>query len=486
MNDLLLSGTNGKGILSLNRGRFKRGGRDLLALLGAELRVLAWLLGLLVAAVVVCAWLIRSNVTFPSWWEFGLVVAVAAVAERQSVAVTNRVHLSVSFLPLVFTAVAFGPLAAFAAALAANVCDFGRPLLRWAVYVPARALTGAAAGLAASVVLGGRAHSFGSVALAALAAGVANFVSDTMFNVGTLLVRRGGSVASLIKVLTPIALLALPLYIPIVALITYGYVRYSFWVAATFLIPALALQRLIHLYQEQRQATYALAEANEHLENANLSFATALVANLDARDEYTAGHSTALATNAHEIAKQMGLEKREQDRAHLAGLVHDIGKIGLPPGLLEKAAPLTGVERRIMESHSVVGETILSNVDDYVEIAKVVRHHHERVDGAGYPDGLRGAEIPLISRILAVADAYDAMTSDRPYRGALSPAEARTKLLQAVETQFDPAVVAAFEAVLVPGSMRPKAHLGVSCDLPRTAKDSTSDRSKLKLHVANS
>ena len=101
-----------------------------------------------------------------------------------------------------------------------------------------------------------------------------------------------------------------------------------------------------------------------------------------------------------------------------------------------------------MEEHSAISERILANVDDYSEIAKIVRHHHERVDGQGYPDGLVGDEIPLLSRIIAVADAYNAMTSDRPYRDAMPSQVARLRLAQAVESQFDTSVVAAFEAIL--------------------------------------
>jgi HD-GYP domain-containing protein (c-di-GMP phosphodiesterase class II) len=105
-----------------------------------------------------------------------------------------------------------------------------------------------------------------------------------------------------------------------------------------------------------------------------------------------------------------------------------------------------------MEEHSAIGERILAKVDDYGEIANVVRHHHERVDGCGYPDGLEGEALPLISRIIAVADAYDAMTSDRPYRDAMPSQVARMRLAQAVGSQFDTAVVAAFEAILAEAS----------------------------------
>lgn len=191
-----------------------------------------------------------------------------------------------------------------------------------------------------------------------------------------------------------------------------------------------------------------LTLANTRLERATLSFATALVATLDARDRYTAGHSAAVAIYARDIAHRLGLSLEEQQLAHLCGLVHDIGKIGLPPGLLEKPGALTLDERRQMQEHSAIGERILAKVEEYAEIAKIVRHHHERIDGMGYPDGIAGDDIPLISRIIAVADAYNAMTSDRPYRDAMPSRVARMRLAQGIEGQFDTSVVAAFEAVL--------------------------------------
>jgi putative nucleotidyltransferase with HDIG domain len=199
--------------------------------------------------------------------------------------------------------------------------------------------------------------------------------------------------------------------------------------------------------------------ANSQLERAGLSFASALVATLDARDRYTAGHSAAVAVYSRDIAKRMGLDDAQQQLAYLAGLVHDIGKIGLPPGLLEKAGPLTLEERRVMEEHSEIGQRILKRVENYSEIATVVRNHHERVDGNGYPDGLRGDEIPLIARIISVADAYNAMTSDRPYRDAMPSRVARLRLAQAVESQFDTSVVAAFEAILAGANERYRSGL---------------------------
>ena len=266
-------------------------------------------------------------------------------------------------------------------------------------------------------------------------------VLDCLFASITVYLRRTGGVFETARLLVPVAAAAIPLYAPLVALLTIGYDQLSPWATMLFFVPALAAQRLYTLYQEQRRL-------NEQLERANLSFAAALVATLDARDQYTAGHSAVVAVYSQDIAARMGLSADEQKIAHLCGLVHDIGKIGLPPGLLEKEGTLTLEERRVMQSHSEIAERILAKVDDYGQIAWIVRHHHERVDGNGYPSGLESDDIPLLSRIIAVADAYNAMTSNRPYREAMPSRVARLRLAQAVGSQFDTSVVAAFEAIL--------------------------------------
>ncbi len=390
----------------------------------------------------------------PSLWIVGGLALLAAIAERQSVPLTRNTEASVAFLPFVFCAVAFGPFTALVVGALAGLGDFRRPYLRWAVYLPIRTLTAAAAGLAASAVgpTGGGRTAFGEILLATLAASLANLAADLLFNLGTQAVRRAGSPYSLLRTLGPLIFVQELLYTPLVALLVYGYHLYSVAIVGAFLVPAIALQRLIRLYQEQREAVSRLGEVNQRLERANLSFAGALVATLDARDRYTAGHSAAVAVYSRDIAKRMGLSEEEQQLVHLCSLVHDIGKVGLAPGLLEKGGALTLEERRQMEQHPVIAERILSKVEDYSDIARIVRHHHERVDGLGYPDNLRGESIPLLSRIIAVADAYDAMTSDRSYRDAMPSRVARLRLAQAVESQFDTTVVAAFEAVLAGAS----------------------------------
>ena len=354
--------------------------------------------------------------------------------------------MSVSFLPIVFSAVVFGPLGGFAVGALSNLSDLRQSPLRWCVYTPIRGLTAAMAGLAAWTLVP-NSNNFGAYLIASLVASVVEVGSEMLFMGGTALVRRVKFRGELLA-LGSIFWLSVPLYVPILALFVYGYHAYSLGLVLMFFVPALAAQRLLNLYQQEKAVTQDLAEANERLRRTSLSFATALVATLDARDQYTAGHSAAVAIYARDIAQRMGLSEQQQELVHLCGLVHDIGKIGLPAGLLEKPGPLTLEERRQMEQHSEIGERILRNVDDYSEIADVVRSHHERIDGMGYPDGLRGDRIPLLARVIGVADAYDAMTSDRPYREALPSRVARMRLAQAVETQFDTTVVAAFEAIL--------------------------------------
>ena len=400
----------------------------------------------------------------------GLAVA-AAVAERGSVKLSSTVDESISALPMLFAAVLFGPLAAMIVAAASMLGDFTKPYLRWSIYTSSRAITASIVGAVAFAVSGAIENRSVAIAVSTIVAAVVAQVLDVFFASMTVYLRRRGGAVETARLLLPVAAAAIPLYAPLVALLAIGYDQLSAWATMLFFVPALAAQRLYTLYQAQRQLTDNLTDANEQLERANLSFAAALVATLDARDQYTAGHSAAVAIYSRDIAERMGLDASEQQKAHLAGLVHDIGKIGLPPGLLEKAGPLTLEERRVMQRHSEIGERILVNVDTYSEIAHVVRHHHERIDGNGYPDGLTEPEIPLLSRIIAVADAYNAMTSNRPYREAMPSRVARMRLAQAVGTQFDTSVVAAFEAILATADE--DYRLGLSADFNSgvTARD---------------
>ncbi len=379
-------------------------------------------------------------------------IAVAALSERGRVQLSGTMESSIALLPVIFAAVVLGPLAALLVGAGSLLGDFRPPYMKLAVYTCTRAITGALAGFAALGATEISAGKFGQIAAATGVAAVVAEVTDTAFAATTHRLRGNGTLMNAVRVIAPLTLAALPMYVPVVAILAAAYTQVSAWTLPLFLVPAVAAQRLFAMYREQRELTDELRLANGRLERAGLSFASALVAALDARDQYTAGHSAAVARYSKDIAARLGLSDEEQQLAHLCGLVHDIGKVGLPVGLLEKPGPLTLEERRQMEEHPAVGERILANVESYTEIARIVRHHHERVDGNGYPDSLVGDGIPLISRILAVADAYDAMTSDRPYREAMPSRVARLRIAQAVDTQFDTTVVAAFEAILASAS----------------------------------
>jgi HD-GYP domain-containing protein (c-di-GMP phosphodiesterase class II) len=141
------------------------------------------------------------------------------------------------------------------------------------------------------------------------------------------------------------------------------------------------------------------------------------------------------------VGEELGLEGTSLKRLELGALFHDIGKIGIPETILCKPGPLTPAEREIVETHPELGEKIIAPIDRLEEVRPIVRHCHERYDGAGYPDRLSGEEIPIESRIILVCDAYHAMTTDRPYRKRLPAEEALRRLREAAGTQFDPRVV---------------------------------------------
>jgi putative nucleotidyltransferase with HDIG domain len=171
----------------------------------------------------------------------------------------------------------------------------------------------------------------------------------------------------------------------------------------------------------------------------------ALAIAVDAKDTYTHGHSENVMNIAEEIAREMDLDEKTIGIIRDAGLLHDIGKIGIPGYILNKPGPLTYEEfNGIMKTHSALGANIVKDVPFLQGLYKLILHHHEHYDGNGYPDGIKGEQIPLGARILHVADAFEAMTSNRPYRHSLGEVEALKRLVDAKSTHFDPAVIDAF------------------------------------------
>ncbi len=162
---------------------------------------------------------------------------------------------------------------------------------------------------------------------------------------------------------------------------------------------------------------------------------------VDARDPYTRGHSDHVSHYALATAKAMGLAEIETKSVYYAAILHDIGKIGIREDVLNFPGPLDQEKTEHMKTHPGLATRILGMVRSFDSILPLIRGHHERFDGAGYPDGLKGLEIPLGARIIAVADVYDALTTDRPYRAAMGGEEAMEKLKAGANTQFDPQVI---------------------------------------------
>ncbi len=186
----------------------------------------------------------------------------------------------------------------------------------------------------------------------------------------------------------------------------------------------------------------------------------AIISALEAKDPYTHGHSIRVSEYALLIGEGLGLSQEELFNLELGALLHDIGKIGTPEHILLKPGRLTKEEFEIMKKHPVQSAEILSHIELLKEVVPIVKYHQERIDGRGYPDGLKGEDIPLLSRIVYIADAFDAMTSDRPYRKALPLEHAYDELLRCRGEQFDPKLVSIFiEAHQSKKSLKHESHI---------------------------
>jgi putative two-component system response regulator len=210
----------------------------------------------------------------------------------------------------------------------------------------------------------------------------------------------------------------------------------------------------------QRTLEGRVAEQTRQIHDMFLGAVEALAFALEARDEYTRGHSQRVTDVSVAVARRLGLPAADGERVRVAGLLHDIGKIGLSDTILHKPSTLTPDETAHVRAHPVIAERILTPVVADHQIIAAVRHHHERYDGQGYPDGLEGERIPQPARILAAADAYDAMTSSRPYRPAHPRHYALAQLRAGAGGQFDPHVIKAIVQVLeraLPGAAHQRA-----------------------------
>jgi putative nucleotidyltransferase with HDIG domain len=205
---------------------------------------------------------------------------------------------------------------------------------------------------------------------------------------------------------------------------------------------------LAHVVASQVGAAIHRCQLVEELEGAFLTTVGVLADAVELQDAYTADHANEVADLAAAVGERMGVSGAELDRLRYGALLHDVGKIGVPGEILRKPGPLTAAERERMDEHTAIGARMLDRIPFLAPVAPLVRSAHERFDGGGYPDGLRGAQIPRGAMIIATCDAFHAMTSNRSYRRAMGHAEAIRELEAHAGTQFDPAVVEALVAEL--------------------------------------
>ncbi|PWJ70048.1 MULTISPECIES: response regulator [unclassified Fibrobacter] len=194
------------------------------------------------------------------------------------------------------------------------------------------------------------------------------------------------------------------------------------------------------LQDEVEKQTAELSESRRKVTNLSLQVVTTLASTIDAKDKYTNGHSIRVAKYSRELGRRMGKTPQELEEIYFIAMLHDIGKIGIPDAIINKTSKLTDDEYNTIKTHPGIGAEILKNISEMPNMEIGAHWHHERYDGRGYPDGLKGSEIPEIARIIAVADAYDAMTSRRSYRSALPQEVVRGEIEKGKGLQFDPQI----------------------------------------------
>ncbi len=234
----------------------------------------------------------------------------------------------------------------------------------------------------------------------------------------------------------------------------------DFYVVGMFIVPGVLLLVFLTSMQITKDTLEESEKKRKALEQSTINTIRIIAGAIDARDEYTGGHSSRVAYYASTLIKEMGYSEQDVSDMYYVGLLHDIGKIGIPDSILNKAGKLSNDEYHLMKFHSVIGAELLSKLDADERLIQGIRSHHERYDGKGYPDGLKGEEIPKIARALCLADSYDAMTSNRVYRNRLTPEQVEAEIMKNAGTQFDPELAKVFCNLISTGVISPSTYNG--------------------------
>ena len=400
----------------------------------------------------------------PFPWAGLLVLSLVGLfSEKYGVRPKPGLEVSASFLAFLLSVAIVGPLGGFITGLVSPVLLVDRrQRLRTVWFAASASILGGTTGLVYWLIARWVEHSQDSalaVAGVGLVAGVFYHAANVVIVVPVTWLRRGIGLATVwreaAQPFLPFHFFFLAISLGLIYIYRLYALRpggvstlYSTLLILICLLPILGLVYAFRAFAHQRELARrnaALALRNERL---FLQAVKSQVTALDVKDNYTARHSAAVAQWATDIAEAMGLSKHEQNTTHLASLVHDVGKIGVPDEVLNAPGRLEGADWLLVETHCQNGHKILKTIDEFGELAEVILHHHEKYDGSGYPQGLAGDAIPLLSRIICVADSYSAMVSDRPYRKALPVKVAKSELRKNAGRQFDPLVVSTFLGVL--------------------------------------
>jgi putative nucleotidyltransferase with HDIG domain len=396
-----------------------------------------------------------------NWGRFAILTVAASIAQLAAV-LTRRVRV---FHPaIVFTvagALILSPEQIVLMCVLQHVPDWLKQRYVWYIQ-PFNIGNYVFASLAAWGLADGVHHLAGSSGAAIAGAGVAASIGFVAVNRLLLLpmLRLGRGVRLRETGLLAIDDIALELVLALMAVALVALWNRSIWLAAISLAPLVLIHFTQRATSRLEQASDTISEQNESLEEAHrlvvqrsTSALEALSATVDARDKYTAGHSKRVAAIAAAVASEYGLEGAELETVAQAALLHDIGKIAVPDAVLLKDGELTQGDWVIMRSHPEEGARIIERLGYLDDVVPAIRFHHERPDGRGYPDGLIGDEIPVAARIIHVADALDAMTTERVYRAALTLDRALWELRCGADTDFDRKCVEAFERALAAGEL---------------------------------
>ena len=409
---------------------------------------------------------VYAVLTFPpDPFAVPLFCVAAALAERLRVSISEEtpVSISLSLAVILAAVVALGPggavLTAIAARIAVGVLSRPRPELRKTMFNLGLFAIQAATAALVYHALGGKLGQ-GLPSLREVGAALVALTAALLVNWALLLavvhLSTGRSLGSIWREDLRWMLVQSAVSGLIGFTLGTAYALYGWLGMAVYVVPLAALRESMRMYtsrvktqiDELREAHAESDSANRLLSATNDGLLKTLGAVIDARDIYLYGHSVQASKYAVDVARKLNLPADEVRTTELGALLHDLGKIGVSESILNKPARLTGDEYSRVKAHCDIGYDLLSNLPGFEAVADVVRSHHERYDGKGYPRGLRGRQIPIGARVVSVVEAVEAMVSDRPYRKALTAEQVLQELADGAGTQWDPDVVEAFSGIL--------------------------------------